>query len=184
MTMTPAAQTVNTIASLLVESLPSVSAGTISTGASGCGGVGSNTVRVLRGTMSHNPYAARAPAIPRKGVRSRPTRRAATLAAIVSSSRQSTKSVTIELLEEALEVREIPLRQLSLFAEVGYERGYAAAEQSVQEAFALRREPLLPRQQRRVLVAAAGFFGPRRALFDEAAQEGLDRRFRPVLLIS
>src|SRR3569833_3932682 len=148
MTMTPAAQTVNTIASLLVESLPSVSAGTISTGASGCGGVGSNTVRVLRGTMSHNPYAARAPAIPRKGVRRSPTRSAPTLVATVSSTRQATKSLTVELLDEVFEFREIPLRQLSLFAEVCYERGYAATEQPVPQALALGGEPFLASPQR------------------------------------
>src|SRR5262249_5633796 len=63
------------------------------------------------------------------------------------------------------------------------ERGYTAAEQAVQQTFALGGEPLFTGQQRRVQMTAAVFLGPHRAFFDEAAQQGFDRRFRPVPIV-
>src|SRR5688572_25976603 len=99
----------------------------------------------------------------------------ATLAAMVSSAITCSKlALILDLLDQALELGQIFLGELLLFAEMRDERCDAAAKQAIEQALAFARQPFFALHYRRVQVAAAIAFGADRALVKESVEQRFD----------
>src|SRR5580692_3219537 len=145
-------------------------------------GAGSSAA-ALAGTISHNQYATCAPATRLSGTRSKPTTSTETLAAIVSTTSENSAWLIIaQTLDQHLELGDVLLGQLLVFAEMRHERRNASPKQSIDQPFALAGQPLLPRQHRRIDVAAPVFLGADRTFLQEPVEERLDGRFLPLPL--
>src|SRR5579863_2694230 len=101
-------------------------------------GAGSNAATALDGTISHNQYAACAPVACLSGARSKATTSMETLAATVSTTRENSAWLIIaETLDQDLELGDVFLGQLLVFAEMRHHRSNPATEQSVEQPVAL-----------------------------------------------
>src|SRR4051812_45155729 len=111
----------------------------------------------------------RAPKRMRSGRRRHSTQIIAALDTSADSSRERTNSALIvEFLDQALELEQIFLAQSLAVGEMRDQRGHAAAEQSVEQRFALRMYVIFARQQRAIQIAAAVTLGGNRALLQQS----------------
>jgi hypothetical protein len=90
--------------------------------------------------------------------------------------------MVFDFLDEPLEVRDVPLRQLALPAEVGGEGRDAAGEEAIEKSLAFAQHPFVARDQRRIQETPSIFLGANCLLLQQAIQQGLDGGFLPVLL--
>src|SRR5579862_7142869 len=110
-------------------------------------GAGRRTASTVVGTRIHTQYAVRAPTVTCNGFRrSRTISTAALNASVVSISTCNTSALIVEIPDQSLEVFDILLAQLLVLAEVGHEGRDAAAEQTIEEAMAFARQPLVAGQ--------------------------------------
>src|SRR6185312_2073416 len=145
---------------------------------------GSHSAVALIGTASQTQYAARAPTTRRRGIRTSPTKSTARLIARVSRARlDSARLLILEAPQKVPQLADIPLGKLALAAEMRHERGDAPAEQAIEEALALFRQPLLACKQRRVDESPSVLLRADGPLLQEAAQQCLDGRLLPVALL-
>src|SRR5690348_5169602 len=105
----------------------------------------------------HNRQACSIPNARRHGNCSAATISSAALTASVAVHTRCTRSIAliVELSDQALQFRDVLLRQLALFAEMRDQGCHAPAEQTVQQAFALLQHVAFARQQRGVEIPAA-----------------------------
>src|SRR5690606_35996181 len=99
----------------------------------------------------------------------------------ISSSRPTTsvplmvslpiiRRLIVKLLQQRAQLCDVRFAQLLLLAEMRHQWCYAAAEQALDQAFALRADVVLARHRRRVAVAPAFGFGLHRALLQQAVE--------------
>src|SRR5688572_1797944 len=96
--------------------------------------------------------------------------------------RSSSRIMIFDLLDEPLEIGDVPLRELALPAEVGGEGSDAAGEEAIKEPFALAQHPFVARDQRRIEETPAVLLRANRLLLQQAVQQRLDGGLLPVLL--
>src|SRR5690348_12604783 len=131
----------------------------------------------------HNRQACSMPNARRHGNRSAATISSAALRASVAVHNRCRRSIAliVELPDQALQFRDVLLRQLALFAEMRDQRRHASAEQAVQQALALLQHVAFPHKQRAIEIAPTITRGFHRALAQQPVQQRLHRAFLPTL---
>lgn len=118
-------------------------------------GTGRSAEAAIAGTRIHNKYAARAPTAIRIGLRNRATSINATLlASIVLTNTWKTSALTVNLLDQLLEVFNVLFAQFHLLAEIRHERCHSTSKQTINETMTLGRQPLVLRKYGRIEVTA------------------------------
>src|SRR5690349_19917614 len=116
------------------------------------------------------------------GSRSGIIRRIPSVATIDSrTSTETTSFAIVQLLDQALEVPDVGLRQLSMLAEVLDQGGDPATEHATEQPFALGSNPLLAREHCRVHVAPPFLPGTNRPFAHQPGEQCLDGRDFPIL---
>ena len=94
----------------------------------------------------------------------------------------STSFAIVQLLDQALKLRDIGLRQSSMLTEVLDQGRDAATEYATKQSFALAGDPLLAGERSRVDEASTLLLCANSALFHQACEKRLDRRDLPAFL--
>src|SRR5262249_13119115 len=112
----------------------------------GLGAPGNSIATSGMGTRSQSRYATELPNACRTGRRISSTSTMIVLETIVcASSCRRASIIVFDLRNEALEVRNVPLAELAVSAEVRSKRSHAAGKKAVQQTLALAHHPLVAR---------------------------------------
>src|SRR6478735_134203 len=143
---------------------------------------GRSTAIADSGTTNQQAYATAAPNVLRSGRRSSRTNATAPLVATVVSNNACSHSATVivDLLEQLAQFGDVLAAELAMLAEVRDQRRDTTIEQAFQQALAFAEHPGLALEHRCIQVTPAVLAGADGALFQQAIEQGLDRRFLPL----
>src|SRR5262245_22539351 len=96
--------------------------------------------------------------------------------------RSSSSIMIFDLVDETLEIRDVPLRELAVAAEVRGEGSDAAGEETIEETLAFVQDPFVAGDQRRIAKTPGVLLRVNSLLLQQAVQQRLDGCFLPVLL--
>src|SRR5690606_36315046 len=114
--------------------------------------------------------------------KSRTSAMAADIAAVASTSAATISACIIELLKQFFQFRDIAAGEFLMLGKMRDERRDAATEETVQQALALARQPVLALQHCGVAITSAFSLAQHRALFQQAIEQGLDGWLLPIAL--